>query len=260
MPRFLPWLAAMVLSLAAPSNAAEVEFETTDGIRIVGDLYRSAGGDDAAIVLLFHQAQSSARGEYAGIAARLVDEGYNVLAIDQRSGGELFGAANRTRAGLGERQFGYCEVYPDLEAALHYVRDAGFSGPLAAWGSSYSAALVFELAARNPQEVDALLAFSPASGPPLADCPLSAHLKQLETPALALRPQKEFVIETVQAQMKEFESHGVKTFVADPGVHGSSMLDAGRVGAPTTQTWQVVLDFLDVNLRRQQAQEPQLRK
>ena len=48
--------------------------------------------------------------------------------------------------------------------------------------------------------------------------------------------------------MKEFERFGVQTYVADPGVHGSSMLNAERVGASTEATWQVVLDFLAATL------------
>jgi hypothetical protein len=44
--------------------------------------------------------------------------------------------------------------------------------------------------------------------------------------------------------MKEFEQFGVQTYVADPGVHGSSMLDEERVGSSTEATWNVVLEFL----------------
>ena len=51
--------------------------------------------------------------------------------------------------------------------------------------------------------------------------------------------------------MKEFEAHGIQTYVADPGVHGSSMLNAERVGASTEATWTAVLKFLDAALRRE---------
>ena len=68
-------------------------------------------------------------------------------------------------------------------------------------------------------------------------------------PVLALRPQHEFEIESVRTQMQEFTAHGIQTYVADPGVHGSSMLDADRVGASTEATWTVVLEFLAASLR-----------
>ena len=90
---------------------------------------------------------------------------------------------------------------------------------------------------------------SSASGPPLADCSPLPYLSQLEVPALALRPQSEFEIESVQAQMKEFEAHGIQTYVANPGVHGSSMLNAERVGESTEAAWTVVLEFLAASLR-----------
>ena len=233
------------LNAVAWAGSTQVDFDTADGITVYGDLYPSPRGKSAPIILLFHQAGSDARGEYSQIAARLVDNGYNVLAIDQRSGGDRFGGVNRTMAGLENPDYGYCDAYPDLAATLAFARESGYDGPLAVWGSSYSAALVFQLGARHDSEVSAILGFSPASGPPLAECALGPYLDGLSVPALALRPQREFAIDSVQVQMRDFEAHGVKTYVADPGVHGSSMLNAERVQASTEATWSVVLDFLD---------------
>jgi hypothetical protein len=64
-----------------------------------------------------------------------------------------------------------------------------------------------------------------------------------------LRPQREYEIESVQNQMAQFESLGIQTYVADPGVHGSSMLNADRVGASTEEAWGVVLAFLKAHLQ-----------
>ena len=242
-------LLSAVLSGAALAEPEQVSFDAADGVRIFGDLYTSADGAAAPTVLLFHQAGADARGEYTQIAIRLQANGFNVLAIDQRVGGDRFDGVNRTMAGLARQDYGYCDAYPDLEAALNYVRDDGFHGPLAAWGSSYSAALVFQLAARNVGDVDAVLGFSPASGAPLKGCALDPYLRQLDIPVLALRPQSEFEIESVQAQMRAFAEHGAQTYVANPGVHGSSMLNAERVGASTEATWDVVLGFLAESLR-----------
>ncbi len=49
---------------------------------------------------------------------------------------------------------------------------------------------------------------------------------------------------SVSARLAEFESQGHVTHVAEPGVHGSSMLDDERVGADTEETWRVVEAFL----------------
>ena len=167
-----------------------------------------------------------------------------MLAIDQRSGGDRFGGTNRTVETLDGMTYEYCEVYPDLEAALDYAQREGFEGPTAVWGSSYSAALVMQLGARQGERIDAVLAFSPASGAPLADCDIQQFIDDLSTPTLALRPQREFEIDSVKEQMGLFESSGISTYVADPGVHGSSMLVEERVQASTEATWAVVLAFL----------------
>jgi len=240
---------SLLLAVSAFAKPEQVSFEAADGVRVFGDIYRSADGAQEPIILLFHQAGGDARGEYTHIAIRLMDNGYNVLAIDQRSGGDRFGGVNRTIAGLERQDYSYCETYPDLEAALRHAREAGFTGTLAVWGSSYSAALVFQLGAKHQDEVSAVLGFSPASGAALNDCSLIPYIEQLDLPVLALRPQREFEIESVQAQMKEFEAHGIQIYVADPGVHGSSMLNEDRVGASTEAAWAVVLEFLATSLR-----------
>jgi len=239
----------LLLAVNAAAEPEQVSFDAADGVRVFGDVYRSADGESAPIILLFHQAGGDARGEYTNIAIRLMGNGYNVLAIDQRSGGDRFGGVNRTMAELERQDYGYCEAYLDLEATLRFARGSGFEGGLAVWGSSYSATLVFQLGAKHQSDVDAVLGFSPASGAPLADCSLAPYLGQLQIPVLALRPQREFEIESVQAQMKEFAAHGIQVYVADPGVHGSSMLNADRVGASTEAAWTVVLDFLAASLR-----------
>jgi pimeloyl-ACP methyl ester carboxylesterase len=86
--------------------------------------------------------------------------GFNVLAIDQRSGGNAWGRTNETVKRLG-KSTGYDEALPDLEAALQWAKSSGETGPIIVWGSSYSAALVFLLAANHRREVKAILAFSP---------------------------------------------------------------------------------------------------
>lgn len=245
------WVILFVLAMAANTAAqtGEVTIETADGISLFADLQTGAGGPSAPTVMLFHQAGGDARGEYGEIAARLLANGYNVIAVDQRSGGDQFGTMNRTVDRLDGATFGYCEVYPDLEATLGYLRSAGFDGALAAWGSSYSAALVFQLGAKHAGDISAILGFSPASGEPLADCDPETWLEELTVPALALRPRREYEIDRVRAQLERFAAAGVQTYVADPGVHGSSMLSAERSGGSTETTWSVVLDFLDATLR-----------
>jgi alpha-beta hydrolase superfamily lysophospholipase len=230
----------------AHADTTEVSFTTSDGVTVFGDIYR---GDDipvnAPLILLFHQGGGDSRGEYTPLVSRLLDSGYNLLAIDQRRGGDRFGGVNRTLERAGDSGYGYCDAMPDLEAALDFARAEGFTGRIAAWGSSYSAALVFKLAADHPGELDAVVAFSPASGEPMAGCNPEAYSDAVTQPVLALRPAREMEVPYVPGQMALFREHGHRTYVADPGVHGSSMLVADRVGAPTDDTWAVVLQFLE---------------
>jgi dienelactone hydrolase len=247
--RFIVALVVASLANIASAESVEVSFKAADGVQVFGDVYASPRGEREPVILLFHQAGSDARGEYTVIAERLQKNGYNVVAIDQRSGGDRFGGVNRTMAGLEDKEIGYCEAYPDLVAALTFAREHGFYGRLAVWGSSYSAGLVFKLAAENSEQVNAVLGFSPASGGPMADCSPSDYLDKVKAPVLALRPKREMEIDSVRKQKADFEMAGMQTYVADPGVHGSSMLNPVRVAASTEATWAVVLEFLDANLR-----------
>lgn len=233
----------MAAHVASSQEANEVQFKTEDGLTIYGDLYFEH--TERPMVLLFHQAGSCARGEYESIVPVLTKNRYNVLAIDQRSGGSKLGATNRTVAHLGGKLYEYCETYPDFEAALAYVRsELNYAGKVVAWGSSYSASMVVRLKANNPDQVAAVLAFSPASGGPMKPCSPNASFEALDGQGLILRPAREMEIPSVRDQLAMAKAAGLMTFVSKNGVHGSSMLNPERVGGDTKETWEVVLNFL----------------
>jgi dienelactone hydrolase len=131
-----------------------ITLTAVDGVTVHGRLYKAER--PRALILLFHQAGSS-KDEYATIAPRLVKAGYSALAIDQRSGDGLFGP-NETAAGLG-RKAEYLDALPDLQSALDWAQKQKV--PIILWGSSYSSALIFPLAAADPEGIVALLSFSP---------------------------------------------------------------------------------------------------
>jgi pimeloyl-ACP methyl ester carboxylesterase len=64
----------------------EISFYTPDSIKIFGDLYEL--DKEGSTILLFHQGGFNARGEYASIIPKLIERKFNVLAIDQRMGGQ----------------------------------------------------------------------------------------------------------------------------------------------------------------------------
>lgn len=196
------------------------------------------------MILLFHQGGGNARGEYGPIIPRLLREGYSLLAIDQRSGGERFGGKNRTVAALGNTDASYCDACADLRAALHFVRHQGFAGRLVAWGSSYSASLAIRLGAEYPTDVVAVVAFSPAAGGPMESCEPDSHIAKLRVPLLVLRPASEMSLEVVRRQGDVLAQHGHEVYVAENGIHGSSLLVPDRVKGDVEPHWRRVLAFI----------------
>ncbi len=228
-----------------PPNKAfeEISFTTSDSIEIMGDLY--VINKQAPTALLFHQAGSNAKGEYGPIIPALQEKGWNVLAIDQRSGGQRFGQYNRTIVSFTNRSFSFCEAYPDLEGALDYLIESGFTGAKIAWGSSYSAALAVQLGSRRKNDLAGVLAFSPASGGPMQACKPDDYFENFEIPLLLLRPSREMELESVQNQFNLAKEHNHQTYVAQNGTHGSSMLVEERVKNSVEENWNAVFSFLD---------------
>lgn len=167
------------------------------------------------------------------------------MAVDIRGGGDRFGTGHRALA-VDER-FSYCDAVIEVEAAVDAARTEGFIGPLVLWGSSYSAALVMQVGARRAGEVRAVLAFSPATGAPMAGCdpaPYVAPLLEAKVPVLAVRPRRETASDLVRSQLAAFEAAGLPMYVPDVAAHGSSILSPARTGADVTPQWNEVLDFL----------------
>ena len=130
----------LLLFVSGSPGASEITFHAENGIQVYADWHPGAS-EQTATVILFHQAGGSARGEYPYIVERLAEMGVNVLAVDQRSGGTRFGPSNRTVDALERKDYGYCEVWPDLQVSVQAAKERS-SGPVLIWGSSYSAGLV----------------------------------------------------------------------------------------------------------------------
>ncbi len=234
---------SVTIQAQSVSISKEINFLAADSLKIYGDLYHV--DHQRPVILLFHQARANGRAEYGELVRTLLDKKYNLLLLDQRSGGQTFGNYNRTVAEIPLNRYGYCDAYQDLEGALDFVISQGYEGKKIIWGSSYSAALVIKLAYTRPEDVDAVLAFSPASGEPMDGCQPNELLEHIRTPLLILRPQKEAAIPTVQAQLELASTHGHKTYVVANGVHGSSMMIASRVKDDVAPQWKVVHQFID---------------
>ena len=256
-------VAILVMADTNPGFANEVvgepvSFEAEDGLEITAYWREAETAAHAPTILLFHMAGSSARGEYGEIAPILNKAGYNTLAVDLRAGGDRTGAPNQTAQRFGDGDISYCDTYPDMVASLAWVKARDNSAPIIAWGSSFSAALVIKLAAQHPDDIDATLAFSPASGEPMAGCRPEGFLENLATPLLALRPKSEMEYPSVITQAQSFKRRNIPYLEIANGAHGSLMLLESRTKHNMDHAWQPVLAFLRQTSGRVQTSDVRL--
>src|SRR5664279_4496348 len=95
-------------------------FKSRDGLSITADLYlvENAKG----FVLLCHRSHCN-RGELRETVPKLGTFGFSCLAIDQRSGMNIFGVINETSTLAKKRGMptGYLDARPDMEAGVDYA-------------------------------------------------------------------------------------------------------------------------------------------
>ena len=229
------------LAMNTRAYADEIALTAADGVKVFGTLSR-AQAKSAPVILLFHMAGSN-RAEYGPITPKLTASGYTVLAIDQRSGGGNFGAKNKTVDTLG-RSTSYSEAQKDLEAALAWAKSNANGAPVIVWGSSYSAALVFLLAAAHPNDVSGVLSFSPGEylgGRTLVQTAAAT----VSVPVFITQAQDGGEIAAARSIFAATAAADKVQFVPKTGgVHGSSSLrdDANRSGA--AEYWAAVTAFL----------------
>ena len=152
-----------VVTTDPDAKFSPVTFESSDGLEVSGDLYVANKDKSTPFIVLCHQAGWS-RGEYREIAPKLGKLGFNCLAIDQRSGGEVNEVKNLTlkRARDASKETGFVDAEQDIIAALNWAKSHHADGKLILWGSSYSAALSLRIAGEHPDLIDAALAFAPS--------------------------------------------------------------------------------------------------
>ena len=145
---------------------------------------------------------------------------------------------------VGEREGGYCWAYPDIVATLDWAREQGFEGPIIAWGSSYSAALVLRLGVERAGDLAGALSFSPATGGPMGECSALRFISEIDLPVFVALPRNEFEMEQKAPFLDAAREAGIEVHVQPHGVHGSSMLHPARAAVGTDAMWQKVEAFL----------------
>ena len=220
----LPCRGDQVASPPVDENAKEVTLTAADGGKVFGT-HRSSSGK--VVVLLFHQAGSN-RHEYGPTVPVLLKWGFDTLAIDQRSGGKMWGKANQTVKTRGGST-PYLEALPDLQAAHDWAVAQKYKTIIVV-GSSYSAALVFLLARNNPRTIAGVVSFSPGEYLGKPDVVKSAAA-QVAVPIFvtsASTPRERTRVEEVLSKRSGKQSKQVTRFRSDKAPHGASALREDR--------------------------------
>jgi alpha-beta hydrolase superfamily lysophospholipase len=196
-----------------------VYFFAEDGLKVTADLYEA--NSEKPYVLLFHQAGYS-RGEYREITSKIIKFGYNCLAVDLRSGGEINFIQNNTALMAIQQGFStdYLSSKKDIQAAIKWVKERS-NKQMVLFGSSFSASLCL-LTAINNDDVKAVIAFSPGEffGPEIK---VQNEIENLGIPVFAASSSREIqYLDTILS----FVPSTNKTIFAPKtgGEHGSKSL------------------------------------
>lgn len=220
----------------------KVEFASEDGLLISGNLYEI--DPNKPVILLCHQAGYN-KFEYADIAPKLNELGFNCLAIDQRSGGTFAEQTNETfnrATQKGIKDISYLDAEQDIVAAVKYLNQK-FNKPVTVWGSSYSSSLAL-FASKDQDIINAVIAFSPGNYFGDQKPALEQVLQDLEKPFLITSSKKEAA--TIQEILKDLklQANQLQFIPEGEGFHGSRALWEGQKGAE--EYWQAVKNFLQM--------------
>jgi Tol biopolymer transport system component len=227
----------------------QVTFKAKDNTTVSASIFYTDDRPDRnkPVILLFHMVRSNGLAEYQYIIPFLLDMGYNLMVTDHRAGsGKEHGGENRTAKALAssDKEL-YCEALPDVQAALDYAVQNGYSGKRILWGSGLSAALVLQVAANQRDKVAGVLAFAPAQGELVSTCePNEALLARLKLPIAVFRAETEMSQPRREEQAQLFTKFNIPYFVVPGNQHGSSVLDAARNSSSTDPAWLYVKSFL----------------
>lgn len=138
----------------------ETIFPTPDGVLVHSKFYFT-DAKETKMMILCHQAHYS-KGEYIETAPKFNKLGYTCLAIDQRSGDNVNGDANKTAEHAKKMNYrtDFDDAEIDIRAAVQFLYGK-YGKKLTLVGSSYSAGLVLKVAALESDKVESVISFSP---------------------------------------------------------------------------------------------------
>ena len=217
-----------------------IEFKSLDGLLISGDLYEI--DKNKPVILLCHQAGYN-KVEYADIAPKLNEMGYNCLAIDQRSGGSFAGKPNKTFQRAKEKglPIEYIDAQQDIVSAIDLLNKK-YNKKVIIWGSSYSSSLVlFELL--QNKNVKGSISFSPGDYFGDKKPSLSTVFSKVEKPFFITSSKQEAVTLSALVDKKQLKENQIQFIPESDGFHGSRALWEGQEGAD--EYWEAIKIFLE---------------
>jgi len=227
--------AAALLLLAGLARAAApetVSFETADGFTLKGDLWRAPDAK-APVAILLHQFNLDRR-SFAALVPALRQQGFAVLALDQRGQGE----SKRQKSAAGERRIdvqalardqvgAFVTAGPDdVAAALAFLPTQGVPADrVVLVGSSYGCTVALLTAARQPA-VHAVALLSP--GADYFGVDALAAAKSYRGPLFAVAAEDDPVKDSPPGTRAIAEAHAgaEQVRVLPTGGHGVALLDA----------------------------------
>lgn len=223
------------------SVKSTITFPSKDGLLITADTYIIDETSD--FMLLFHQAEMS-RGEYLEIALKLNKLGYNVMAVDQRSGLKVNDIMNETAKRAKEEGYPntWVDAGMDVQAAIEYVRDELNCDSIYIVGSSYSASLVLVVAPEYENVLKGVICFSPGDRLKWNGKSVKDTIKDLHLPVFMTSKQKEIVF--VEDLFQHVPSEIKVQFKPETrGRHGAIALWDYVEESPLY--WEALIAFLD---------------
>jgi len=200
----------------------QVEFPSLDGLMMNANIYEI--------------------NKSSPIIQKLNKQGFNCMAIDQRSGGPIANQVNETALRALEQKKGinFADAEPDIIAAIDYAKEK-YSGKLILWGSSYSATLAIYIGLNN-QKVEAAIAFSPGDYWDDERGDLSKILKKFSKPLFITSAKMEAEGMNKILSGVELGDNQMYYEPKEMGHHGSRALWEGQIGG--VEYWEAVTKFL----------------
>lgn len=242
----LSLLSILIILICAPETSFgqeikpdKINFPSIDGLLISANMYHN--NDKFPIILLCHQARYN-KSEYDEIAVKLYKKGFNLIAIDQRSGGTLFGKENETFAEATKlgKPTSYLNAEQDIEAAINFAYNK-YNQKIILWGSSYSSTLALYFACSN-DKIRAVLTFSPGNYFAEQKGSLITKLKTFNKPLFATSSSEEAPKLTNLLSEIAWNKNQVQFIPTEKGKHGSKALWKNNVD--NKEYWKALNSFL----------------